>query len=56
LAPHLGGVSHCPVIRPERVTDPQRRIREFLFNWKADIGQTSLFGVVLLFFEMCDEP
>ena len=52
--PLLGGASHCPVTRPEIVTDLQRGIREFLFNRKAGIGQTGLLGVVLLFFEACD--
>jgi hypothetical protein len=42
------------VTGPEKASDMQRRIREFLFNRKADIGQTGFLGAVLLFFEARD--
>jgi hypothetical protein len=38
----------------EKATDLQHCIREFLFKRKADIGQTGLLSVVVLFFEACD--
>jgi len=50
LGPHLGGVSRCPVIRPEKATGLQHCIREFLFKRKVDIGQTDLLGIVVTFF------
>jgi hypothetical protein len=42
------------VTRPEKATDLQHCIREFLFKRKADIGQTGLLGVVLISFEVGD--